>query len=92
MASLADVWDETGWFTDRIRLNQYAISLAVREYGVIHGLAFELPSLEAHFSWTCEAGGVEEGYFNLASLTSSLRFPLPRSILKILGEYRIAPS
>ena len=92
MGSLVGVWDEAGWVTDRALLDQYATFLAVRRFDVIHGLAFELSSLEAHISWIHEAMGAEKDCFHLASLASGLRFPLPRFIVELLNEYGIAPS
>ena len=36
--------------------------------------------------------GVEEGYFHIVSLAFGLRFPLPRFILEVLNDYKIALS
>ena len=87
MASLVGIWDETGWLADRIPLDCFATFSTTRESGVIHGLAFELPSLKAHISWMREVDGVEESCFHLVSLASELRFPFLEFILEILGEY-----
>ena len=92
MASLDRIWDKASWVTDRICLDQYAMSLSIGRSRVIHGLAFELSSLEALISWTLEGEGVEEGCFHLASLVDGFRFPLSSFILELLNEYGIAPS
>ena len=77
---------------DRILLDHFANFSTIGECGVIHGLAFELPSLKAHINWMRQADGVEEGCFHLSLPASGLRFPFFGFILEILGEYGITLS
>ena len=92
MAHLVGVRDEVGWPVDRIPLDRHVTFTVVGEFGVIHGLAFDLLPFKAQISWTYEANNMEEGCFHIASLTSRLRYPFPGFILDILGVYGIAPS
>ena len=90
MANFGEIWDETGWLADIISLNQYSTYLTIREFEIIHGLVFELPSLEVHISWTHEVDGVEEGCFHLASLSCGLKVSTSRlypGIVKRVWDY-----
>ena len=37
-------------------------------------------------------GGVVERHFYIANLVSSLRFPLPKFVIRVLADFDIAPS
>ena len=92
MASLVGIRDKVSWLADRIPLDCFAIFDVVGEFGVIHGLAFELSPFEVYISWMRKVNDIEEGCFHLAFLASGLRFPFLGFILEILGDHRIMPS
>ena len=92
MANLANIRDSDGQLANRIALDYHATHLIVGNSGTIHGLLFDLPSSGAQISKVRKENDMREDYFHVSFLAFGFIFLLTRFILKVLNEYRIAPS